>query len=140
MAPVTVLIADALELDPIPFLVLEAIASNIGGTATLIGDPPNLLIGSSVGLSFNQFVVHLAPVALLCLVAVMACVWLLFRRSFYVPEDVRARLRSADPAAAITDRRQAARLGAVMALVVAGFFLHDLLDVQPSVIVPKEEG
>jgi len=134
MAPVTVLIADQLELDPIPFLVLEAIGSNIGGTATLIGDPPNLLIGSSVGLSFNQFIVNLAPVAFLCLVAVMACVWLLFRRSFYVPEDVRARLRSADPAAAITDRRQAVRLGAVMALVVAGFFLHDLLDVQPSVI------
>jgi Na+/H+ antiporter NhaD/arsenite permease-like protein len=134
MAPVTMLIADELELEPVPFLILEALGSNIGGTATLIGDPPNLLIGSSADLTFNQFILNLTPAVLLSLGAMMLCTWLIFRRKFYVPEDVRARVRNADPAEAITDRREVLRVGAVLLLVLAGFFLHDLLHVEPSVV------
>jgi len=88
MAPVTILIADQLELDPVPFLILEAVGSNLGGTATLVGDPPNLLIGSSAGLSFNQFIINLTPVVLACMVVLLAAVWLLFRRRLVVPEEV----------------------------------------------------
>jgi len=134
MAPVAILIADQLEVEPSLFLILEAIASNIGGTATLVGDPPNLLIGSRVGLSFNKFIWNLTPVVLICMGALVAGVWLLFRRRLHVPEDIRARVRDADPSGAITDRRQAVRVGAVMGLVVLGFFLHDVLGIQPSVI------
>ena len=134
MAPVTILIADQLELDPVPFLILEAVGSNLGGTATLVGDPPNLLIGSSAGLSFNQFIVNLTPVVVVCMVVLLAAVWLLFRGRLRVPEDIKARIRDADPAGAITDPKQAARVGAVMAAVLLGFFLHDTLGVPPSVV------
>ena len=134
MAPVTILIADQLEAPPLPFLILEALASNIGGTGTLIGDPPNILIGSHAHLSFNQFLLNLGPIALLCLVVITVAIWLLFRRRLRVSEDVRARIRESDPAGAITDRSGAVRLGVVMLLVLVGFFLHDLLKVQPSVV------
>jgi Na+/H+ antiporter NhaD/arsenite permease-like protein len=134
MAPVTILIADELELDPTLFLVLEVMGSNIGGTATLIGDPPNLLIGSRVGLTFNEFILNLAPAVVLCTAAFAAAVWLLNRRRLYVPEDVRARIRDADPGAAITDRREAVKVGLVLGGVLLGFFLHDLINVEPSVV------
>jgi len=134
MGPVTILLADELELVPTPFLIMEALASNVGGAATLIGDPPNILIGSRAELSFNDFLIHLAPVSCLC-VGVMALVaWLLFRRRFHVPEDVRARVRESDPSGAITDRRDLARAGTIMGLVLVGFVLHDTLGVQPSVV------
>lgn len=134
MAPVTILIADSLEIPPTPFLILEVIGSNIGGTATLVGDPPNLLIGSRVGLSFNQFLWHLGPAVLLCIVAMSAVIWFVFRRRLYVPADIRARLRDSEPAAALANRRDAIIVCGVMGLVLLGFFLHAVLDVEPSVI------
>src|SRR5919106_3262178 len=71
MVPVTFLIADALDVSPIPFLLTQVMASNIGGAATLIGDPPNILIGSAAGLSFSDFVVNLAPVVILVLLVIL---------------------------------------------------------------------
>jgi Na+/H+ antiporter NhaD/arsenite permease-like protein len=133
MAPVTVLIADALELDPTLFLVFEVLGSNIGGTATLIGDPPNLLIGSRVGLSFNSFLLHLGPVVLVSLLLFAGGTWLFYRHRLYVPDDVRARLRDSRPGEAIPDRARALHVSLVLGAVVLGFFLHDALDVAPSV-------
>ncbi|KPK61881.1 MAG: hypothetical protein AMK73_07430 [Planctomycetes bacterium SM23_32] len=134
MAPVTILIADELELDPTLFLIFEAIGSNVGGTATLVGDPPNLLIGSEVGLSFNAFLLNLAPIVLVCLGGLAGTIWLLYRRRLYVPEDIRARVRDAQPAGAITDRAEAIRVLAVLGLVLLGFFLHDTLGIAASVV------
>lgn len=134
IAPVTILITDQLEVAPVPFLILEAIASNIGGTGTLIGDPPNILIGSHADLSFNQFVLNLGPVALLSLGVTALGVWLMFRKSLHVPEDVRARVRESDPAGAITDRRRLIRIGVVVLLVLAGFTLHGVLEVPVGIV------
>src|ERR671919_258249 len=80
MLPVTFLIADALGLSSLPFLLTQVMASNIGGAATLIGDPPNILIGSAAGLSFTEFVVNLTPVVLLTLPPVLGVLYLMFRR------------------------------------------------------------
>jgi Na+/H+ antiporter NhaD/arsenite permease-like protein len=87
MAPVTLLVCDRLDINPIPFLIAEVLASNIGGVSTLIGDPPNIIIGSRANLSFNDFLVHLAPVALIALVAFVATLPLLFRGTFGVHTD-----------------------------------------------------
>lgn len=134
IAPVTILIADQLEIAPVPFLILEAIASNIGGTGTMIGDPPNILIGSQADLSFNQFVLNLGPVAVLSLGITALAVWLIFRGRLRVPEDIRARVRESDPAGAITDRKGLIRIGAVVVLVLVGFTLHDTLEVPVGIV------
>ena len=134
MAPVTILIADQLEVPPVPFLILEALASNMGGTSTLIGDPTTIMIGSHAHLSFNQFLLNLGPAALLSLLATAGAIWVLFRRRLRVSEDIKARVRESKPSAAITDRNGAIRVGVVMLLVLLGFCLQDMLDVQPSVL------
>src|ERR1700729_3227330 len=79
IAPVTLLVCDALEINPVPFLIAEVFASNIGGAATLVGDPPNIIIGARKGLSFNAFFVNMAPVVLLVMLALVAATPLLFR-------------------------------------------------------------
>ena len=80
IAPVTLLLCDRLALDPVPFLLAEVMASNIGGTATLIGDPPNIIIGSRADLGFNDFLVHLAPIVVVLMVVFVGLCWLLWGR------------------------------------------------------------
>jgi len=133
-APVTILIADQLEVNVVPYLVLEALASNVGGTATLIGDPPNILIGSRVGLSFNAFVVNLGPIIFVCLLVLALAVRIGFRGAFHVPEHVRARLRDIPPNQAIVDPVKLRRVGIVMGFVLVGFVLHGPLGIEPSAI------
>ena len=79
MVPITFLLADALDIDPIPLVIIEIIASNIGGTATLIGDPPNIIIAGATGLSFGAFIANLAPIAALAFVAVTGMLYLAYR-------------------------------------------------------------
>jgi Na+/H+ antiporter NhaD/arsenite permease-like protein len=132
--PVTILIAVELGISPVPFLVCGAIASNIGGTATLIGDPPNIMIGSAAGLSFNDFLVNLTPAILLCLVGFSLMAWLLFRRQLKVPASRKARIMTLDAGQAIQNRPLLAKSLAVLAAIIAGFVLHDTLHVQASVV------
>src|ERR687895_2660125 len=87
MVPVTFLIADTVDSSPMPFLLTQVMASNIGGAATLIGDPPNILIGSAAGLSFVDFVLNLTPVVLLTLPAVLGVLYLMFRRQLHYNKD-----------------------------------------------------
>ena len=82
IAPVTLLVCDRLDINPVPFLIAEVLASNIGGAATLIGDPPNIIIGSRANLSFNDFLIHMAPIAIIALAAFVAALPLLFRGTF----------------------------------------------------------
>ncbi|HVE67243.1 MAG TPA: SLC13 family permease, partial [Solirubrobacteraceae bacterium] len=79
IVPITFLLADALDVDPVPLIMIEIFASNIGGTATLLGDPPNILIAGHTGLSFGEFIVNLAPIALLTSVVVIGGLYLVFR-------------------------------------------------------------
>lgn len=133
-APVTILIAVELGISPVPFLVCGAIASNIGGAATLIGDPPNMIIGSAAGLTFMDFLLNLSPVILLILVVFSLMAYLLFRRSLKVPATAKARVMSFDERKAIENRPLLVKSLAVLALVIAGFLLHGLIRVEASVI------
>jgi Na+/H+ antiporter NhaD/arsenite permease-like protein len=134
IAPVTLLVTDRLDLNPIPFLLAEAMASNIGGTATLIGDPPNIIIASRAGLTFNDFLVNLAPIVVVLMGVFIVLTWFLWGRHLrYNPEkaDALMALRGAD---AITDRPLLVRLIVVLVLVLTGFVTHSLHHIEPSLI------
>ncbi len=84
IAPVTLLVCERLEINPVPFLIAEVLASNIGGASTLVGDPPNIIIASRAGLSFNDFLIHMTPIVLIVMVAFVALIPFIFRGSFDV--------------------------------------------------------
>ena len=133
-APVTLLIADELELDPIPFLIGEALASNIGGTATLIGDPPNLIIASRSGLSFMDFLVNLAPPAFFILFVMIGLTWLFFRKKLRVDEARRQRVMSMNAAKLIKDPVLAKKSVFVLSLVTVAFTLHSWTHIEPTTV------
>ncbi|UQS27557.1 ArsB/NhaD family transporter [Amycolatopsis thermalba] len=134
IAPVTLLVCDRLGINPVPFLIAEVFASNIGGAATLIGDPPNIIIGSRAGLTFNDFLVHMAPIVVVE-VAVLALVlrWL-FRGSFDADAQRIAEVMTLDEREAIRDKRLLVKCGVVLALVFAGFIGHSVFHLDPSVV------
>ncbi len=134
MVPVTFLIADALETSPMPFLLTQVMASNIGGAATLIGDPPNILIGSAAGLTFLDFVVHMTPVVLLTVPAVLAVLYLMFRRELSVSRDAGQIIASMDAAASIRDRVLLRKSLIVLGVVILAFFLHGALHLEAATI------
>ena len=134
IAPVTLLICDRLAVAAAPFLIAEVMASNIGGTATLIGDPPNIIIASRGGLSFNDFLVNLAPIVLVLLIVFLGLCWLMFRKQLaFNPERV-ARVMALSPREAIRDVSLLIKSLVVIALVLAGFILHSVLGVGPAII------
>jgi anion transporter len=134
IAPVTFLVCDRLGLRPAPFLMAEVFASNIGGTATLVGDPPNIIIATRGDLTFNDFLVHLAPIVVVLMVVFLLLCRRLFRDDFeYRPERVAAVMRL-DEREAITDRRLLITSVAVLGLVVLAFLLHPVLHYEPSVV------
>ncbi len=132
VVPVTMVITEELGVSPYPYLVSQIFASNIGGTATLIGDPPNILIGSLVGLTFNQFVVNLAPVVVVVLAVTCGMFHLLWGRRLKATPEARARIMRFDAAGAISDRRLLAQSLTVIALVIAGFVFAHPFGIQPA--------
>lgn len=132
VVPVTMVITEELGVSPYPFLVSQIFASNIGGTATLIGDPPNILIGSLVGLTFNQFVTNLAPIIVVVLALSCLVFHLLWGRRLHATNRARARIMRFDERAAISDRRLLTQALCVIALVIAGFVFAHSLGVQPA--------
>ncbi len=134
IAPVTLLVCDRLGVAPVPYLIAEVLASNIGGTATLIGDPPNIIIASRAGLSFNDFLVNLAPIVVLLLVVFVAMSRVLFRRDFsYNPERV-AEVTALDEREAIRDRALLIRSLVVLGGIMVAFVLHSVLHFEPAVV------
>ncbi|WP_405009805.1 ArsB/NhaD family transporter [Kitasatospora sp. NBC_01539] len=134
VAPVTLLVCDRLALKAAPFLIAEVFASNIGGTATLVGDPPNIIIASRAGLAFNDFLIHLAPLAIVLTGVLLLMCRVMFRRSFVFDADRAAEVMALDEREAIHDPRLLAQGLAVLALVVAGFVLHPVVHYAPSVV------
>lgn len=123
-----------LGLSPAPFLLAEALLSNIGGTATLVGDPPNILIASAAGLTFNQFLVHIAPIVLLVLAATVPLLLWIFRREMKAqPQNIKA-LFKMKPGEAITNPTGLKKTLAVLAAVIGLFFFHHLLHLEPSFV------
>jgi Na+/H+ antiporter NhaD/arsenite permease-like protein len=134
MVPVTFLIADALESSPMPFLLTQVMASNVGGAATLIGDPPNILIGSAADLSFLDFVFALTPVVLLTLPAVLGVLYLMFRNDLNHSKDAEETIRAMDAAASIRDPILLRKSLIVLGVVIIAFFLHGALHLEAATI------
>ena len=134
LVPVTLYIATTLRLSPIPFVLAEVLASNIGGTATLIGDPPNILIGSASGLTFGDFLLNLAPVVIVIFVVFAGAMALVFRRHMTVAPEVREAVLAIDDSEFISDHRLL-RLGLlVLALTIAGFLFASVIHQEPATI------
>jgi Na+/H+ antiporter NhaD/arsenite permease-like protein len=134
LTPVTLSIASTLKVSPFPYLISQIFASNIGGTATLIGDPPNILIGSAAGLDFGDFLVHLAPVVVIIMFAFVGIMWLAFGRNMEDDANRLDILATVDPAAAIRDRPLMIRALIVLGLTLVGFLFHSVLGLEAATI------
>jgi len=134
IVPVTFLLADALDIDPIPLIVIEVIASNIGGTATLIGDPPNIIIAGATDLSFVDFIKNLAPIVVITFVVTIAMLYLFYRRKLQIKPENRRVVMELDAAGSITDRKELNRTGTVLLLTIMAFFAHQALGIEPATV------
>lgn len=124
--PVTFVIAKELDCDPIPFLITEVLASNIGGTATLIGDPPNIIIGAKAGLSFMDFVNELTLIVSIIFVVCVGILIFMFRKSLKTTADKMEHIANLDNSKTITDKKLMIRSMITLILVIAGFVTHDM--------------
>jgi len=134
IAPVTLLICHELSIKPYPFLFAEIFASNIGGTATLIGDPPNIMIGSAIGLSFNDFLFNLAPIVPLILAITLGIIYLVWGRDMSATAQARERVMNFREREAISDPMLLKQSLFVFTLVIAGFLLAHELQLEPATI------
>ena len=134
VAPVTLLVCDRLAINAAPFLIAEVFASNIGGAATLVGDPPNIIIASRAGLSFNDFLIHMAPIVIIVLVVFVAMLPRLFRGSFDVDADRVADVMLLEEREAIRDPGLLIKCGVVLVLVFTAFVAHPVLHIEPSIV------
>jgi Na+/H+ antiporter NhaD/arsenite permease-like protein len=134
MVPITFLLADALDIDPLPLVIIEVIASNIGGTATLIGDPPNIIIAGATGLSFGAFIVNLAPIAILSFAAVTAALYRLYRPQLQVAPKARQRVMQLDAARSIEDADELRRTMPILIGTIIVFFAHKALGLEPATV------
>jgi Na+/H+ antiporter NhaD/arsenite permease-like protein len=134
MTPITLSVAGRLGVSPIPYLISQILASNIGGTATLIGDPPNILIGSAAGLDFGAFLLNLGPVTVLAFGAFAVLMWLGFRGSLRVPDERRAAALEMTEATVITDLGLLVRALVVVTLTIVGFLVHRALGLEAATI------
>lgn len=140
IAPVTLLITEELRLDPYPYLFAEIFASNIGGTATLVGDPPNIMIGSAVRLSFNDFLLNLAPITPIIMVFTLTVIWLIWGRDLVTTDQARSRVMQYRERDAITDPVLLKKSLFVLALVMGGFVLAHPLRLEPATIAMAGAG
>jgi len=134
MAPLSLFVAGILGVSPVPFLVSLIFASNIGGTATLIGDPPNILIGSAAGLSFVDFIVHLTPIILIVLAVFFAGSFGFFRSRMRPVAEYQRRVMGLDEGEVLGDRRLLYLSLGILGLVILGFLLHGTLELEPATV------
>ena len=126
MMPITFVIAKEFDTDPVPFLITEVLASNIGGTATLIGDPPNIIIGTRAGLSFMDFVIELTPIVSIIFLVAIGTLVFLFRKGLKSTPEKMAQVANIDNSQTITDKSLMIRSIVTIALVILGFVTHDI--------------
>ncbi|MDR2956700.1 MAG: sodium:proton antiporter, partial [Coriobacteriales bacterium] len=132
--PISISIAHKLEIEPLPIVFSEIMLSNVGGTATLIGDPPNLLIGSSAGLGFMDFFFNQAPVIAIIMVVVLLILWLMYRKQLKVTSESRQRLMELDPSDELKDKPLAIKAMVVMGLTVIGFVVHQYVNLESAAV------
>jgi Na+/H+ antiporter NhaD/arsenite permease-like protein len=140
IAPVTLLVCERLGVSPAPFLIVESFAANIGGAATLVGDPTSIIIGTGARLSFISFLANMGPVVLIVLVALLALLPRLFPGFFNVDPDRVADVMALDESEAIRDRRLLIQCGIILVLVFAGFVVHKEIHMEPSLTAMAGAG
>jgi len=140
IAPVTVLVADRLAISPAPFLIAESFASDIGGAATLVGDPTSIIIGTGAHLSFVSFLANMAPAVIIVLVALIALLPSLFRGFFTVEPERVADVMALDEGEAIRNRKLLIQCGIVLVAVFAGFVAHHVIHMEPSLVAMTGAG
>ena len=140
IGPMTLTVCKLLDVNPIPFFMTEILASNIGGTATLIGDPPNIMIGSAAGYSFFDFILYDAPAVAIILVAILGVFYALYGRKMNVDDEHKARIMELDEHAQIKNRRLLKQSVVMTALVVVGFMAHGALGLESCIIALGASG
>ena len=134
IVPVTIVMLENLKLDTKPFIIGEILASNIGGTATLIGDPPNILIGSEAGFSFNDFIINLGPVIIVNLIITIFLLYFFYCRKMKVPRELKAHIMELNPDRALKDKKLMYHSLIILLLVIVGFVSHEITHIEPSII------
>lgn len=134
IAPVTFVIADNLRINPIPILITEIIMSNIGGTATLIGDPPNILIGSAAGLTFMDFIINLTPIVLILIPVALFFMTLLYRKRLKTTDELKQRVMAFDARSALKDKKLLQKSLIVLAVTIFGFLFHGTLHLEAATV------
>ncbi|CEJ74094.1 symporter protein [[Clostridium] sordellii] len=134
IGPMTIVITQILKINPVPFLITQILASNIGGTATLIGDPPNIMIGSAANLSFIDFVINLGPVVIIILFFTIICFRFMFKKHLYVDDKYKEEILKLDESKAIKDKPLLIKSIIMIILILLGFVLHNIIHIESSVI------
>jgi len=134
IAPVTLFVASTLRVSPVPFLIAEILASNIGGMATLVGDPPNILIGSAAGIDFVTFAANMGPISVIILLVFIGLARLLFQKELTVQDQSSVDITDLDDSALITEPILLRKSLIVMAGVILGFLLHGAFHLEPATI------
>lgn len=134
LTPICILVARELELSPNPFVICTAMASNIGGTATLIGDPPNIMIGSAARLSFMDFAKNLSPIIIVVLGVFLVIVYLIWHKQLRVSNQLKARIMDFDEKKSIQNKPMLIKSIVVLGLVIVGFLLHGYFELEPATI------
>ncbi len=134
IAPITILICQILEMPAVPLLILEAIFSNITGAATLIGDPPNMIIGSKAGLSFNSFIANLAPIVIIIVIVLIVLISLFFKKYYKINPEIAKRTNKTIPSLAIVDSAKMKKCLIILAITLFCFFISHSINLEPGVI------
>jgi Na+/H+ antiporter NhaD/arsenite permease-like protein len=134
IVPITFLLADTLDIDALPLVIIEIIISNIGGTATLIGDPPNIIIAGATDLSFAAFIYNLAPVAVISAIVVTGVLYLGYRKRLVVAPEARARVMELDARSSIEDARELKRTVPILVGTLLLFFAHTAIGIEPATV------
>ena len=140
IGPMTIAITQILEVNPVPFLLSQIMASNIGGTATLIGDPPNIMIGSAAGLSFADFIVNTGPVVLISLAVVVTIFFLMYRGNLHVESENMEKVLTLDEKLTIKDASLLRKSVIMIVLVVVGFIFHAQLGIESATVALTAAG
>ncbi|CEN84330.1 ArsB/NhaD family transporter [Paraclostridium sordellii] len=134
IGPMTIVITQILKINPVPFLITQILASNIGGTATLIGDPPNIMIGSAANLNFIDFVINLGPVVIIILFFTIICFRFMFKKHLYVDDKYKEEILKLDESKAIKDKPLLIKSIIMIILILLGFVLHNIIHIESSII------
>ncbi len=134
VVPVTIAIAQSLELNPIPFLIPEVLIANIGGTSTLIGDPPNIMIGSASGLGFNDFLFNLGPVVLIIIFVSLLVIRFIYKTSLVCTEEAKQSIMTMDENKVIRDKRLLIKSIIVLVITIIGFLSHEFFGYESATI------